>query len=104
VRFAKSKNVISEEGQVGRDDEIYALGRSGCRSLGSEHNFFYQGKIEERLTALKFNLNPGRRAFKCDFEGLRRGLLAHIEPRPISALARNLAVWAGMFATKCHDE
>src|SRR3546814_9387040 len=94
--LAEAEDVIVDESEIGRDDEGDPLTRGGGHPLGFPDDELDQSEIEQRLAALKLDLDVFSRALHQALERQDRRLAAHIERRPVIALPGHLTIGAGM--------
>src|SRR4051812_45618314 len=100
VLSAEIEDVVVKQCQVRRDhkDEVALL--DFVSPLCGEDDLSYKLEVQQRLTALEFDLERRRRRVEGQLERPLRGLPAHVELAAVTALSRDLAIRAGVLTPK----
>src|SRR5690349_8394358 len=102
--LAEREVLVGQQREIRRDYELkLALFRSVAR-FGHVHYLLDALKVQQRLAALKLDLDEAGRRTEYELHSLARRLLSHVESGLVVALPGDLAIVARVLATECDDE
>src|SRR4051794_37156819 len=101
---AEVEHLVIQQGQVRCDHELKLLPEGNRPLLRGQDNPSDEFEVQERLASLKLDLDQRSRCRQGNIQRLRGRGLVHVVADAVLALARDLAIRAGMLAPQRDNE